>query len=101
MAEPIQPQKAKLEDVLNYQPEQYLSPDDLGLIRSTFKDQRVMKVIRKVFLPTIADPEMPVEELTSDMWFANRNWEQVPAEEAKILMVARQEAIKFIMTALV
>lgn len=101
MAEPLKSERANLEDVLNYKPEEYFDADDLNLIRSTFKDTRVLKVLRKIFLPTIADPDMPLEQMGNDMWFAHRNWDQIPNEEAKSLIVARQEAIKYIMNALV
>ncbi len=94
--------KSKLEDVLNYQMQDYISADEMNLIRATFKSPRMMKLLRKIFLPTMADPDLPIEQLGNDMWFAgDRKWDQIPNEEAKSLIVARQEAIKFIMSSLV
>lgn len=88
---------ATLRDVINYEPDTYLTPEDLDIIRSTFKDnKRLLRVLRKIMVPSVGDPELPVEEMGNDAWLAMRDWSQVPADEAKILMVARQEALKFI-----
>jgi hypothetical protein len=90
-------QPSRLQDIINYEPETYLSEDEVALLRSTFKDNpRLIKLLRKLMVPSVGDPELPVEEMGNDTWLAMRDWAQVPAEEAKILMVARQEAIKFI-----
>jgi hypothetical protein len=88
---------ATLSDIINYEPDTYLTPEDLDLIRSTFKDnKRLLRLLRKVMVPSVGNPELPVEEMGNDAWLAMRDWAQVPADEAKILMVARQEALKFI-----
>lgn len=99
----MEQQRATLKQVVGeyYKPEEYLSEDELSLIRSTFSDNRLVKVVRKILLPTIADPELPLEELASDTWLAGRAWAQIPAEEAKIMAVARQDAIEFIMGGLI
>lgn len=94
--------KATLKDVINYAPENYLSDDELALIRSTFNgNEKLFKVLRKVFIPTMADPELPIENLGNDVWFAGRVWSQIPAEEAKILAVARQETLEYIIGGLI
>lgn len=90
-------EKTTLSDIINYDPDTYLSLDELALIRSTFKDNpRLLKVLRKLMVPSVGNPELPVEEMGNDAWIAMRDWSQIPADEAKILMVARQEALKFI-----
>lgn len=89
--------RVTLSDILNYEADTYLNANDIELIRSTFKDNpRLLRVLRKVLLPSIGDPEMPMEELGSDAWMAMREWDQIPADEAKIMMVSRQDALKFI-----
>jgi len=93
---------ATLSDVINYEPETYLTKEDVALVKSTFKDNpRLMKVLRKMLIPSIGDSDLPVEEMANDAWLAMRDWAQIPADEAKILMVARQEAIKFTAGALI
>ena len=88
---------ATLSDIINYEPDTYLTQEDLDLIRSTFRDnKRLLRLLRKVMVPSVGNPELPVEEMGNDAWLAMRDWAQVPADEAKILMVARQEALKFI-----
>ncbi len=88
---------ATLSDIINYEPDTYLTVEDLDIIRSTFKgNKRLMRVLRKIMVPSVGDTELPVEEMGNDAWLAMRDWAQVPADEAKILMVARQEALKFI-----
>jgi hypothetical protein len=90
-------QRASLRDVLNYEPEQYLSADELALIKSTFKDnQKLLNVLRKVMLPTISDPSLPVEEVANDSLLAGVDWQSMPSEHVKAILQGRQEAIKFI-----
>lgn len=92
-----QSQRASLRDVLNYKPEQYITDDELALIRSTFKDNhKLLAVIRKVMLPTISDPDLPVEELANDVLLAGIDWQSMPSEHVKAILQGRQEAIKFI-----
>jgi hypothetical protein len=94
-------EKATLRDVLNYEPEQYLSEDEVALIRSTFKDnRRLIAVLRKVLLPTISDPSLPIEEMAHDAYLAGVDWAAMPADEIKPLILARSEAIKFVAGAL-
>ena len=55
--------KITMEDLLkgNFRP--YISADDIGLIRETFRNnQRLLKVLQKVFLPSAGDSEMSPEE---------------------------------------
>jgi len=100
MAQPGQ--QASLRDVLNYTPEQYFSPSELALIRSTFKNNPgLIKVLRKAFVPTVSDPELPIEEFGSDAFTAGRDYAAIPESEIKSIVVARQEAIKFIMGGLI
>ena len=95
-------ERATLKDVLNYEPEQYLSKEETDLIRNAIKyNPTLLKVLRKVFLPTFKDPELPNEELESDYFNQGRTWAQIPAEEAKILIVARQDAVGLVMNGLV
>lgn len=98
------PQRASLKDVVSqyYQPEKYLTEGEMKLIKQTFRDNPVMmNIIRKILLPTVADPSLPLEELGNDAWMSGRIWSQIPAEEAKILAVARQDAIEFILGGLI
>lgn len=93
--------KAKLQDVLNYTPEQEFSDAELALIKQHFADPKLVNAIRKAMLPTISDPDLPIERLGTDAWFGGTDWRQVPADEAKVLIVARQEAVKFILGGLI
>jgi hypothetical protein len=94
-------QRASLRDVINYDPQQYLTDEEMSLIRSTFQNNyKLISIIRKVMIPTIADPSLPIEEVNSDP-FLNRDWSAMPMEEAKALIVARQDAIKFVIGGLI
>ncbi len=89
--------KASLSDIINYKPEQYLSEEELAIIRSTFRDNpKLMTVLRKIFLPTISDPSLPVEEVSKDALLTNIDWMSMSAEHVKAIMQGRMEAIKFI-----
>lgn len=96
-----QGERATLRDVINYNPQEYISEEEMILIRSTFKNNpRLISIIRKVMVPTIADPTLPIEEINSDP-FLNRDWSAMPMDEAKVLIVARQDAIKFVIGGLI
>lgn len=88
--------------VLNYEPESFFTEEEKALVRSTFKDNpRLLTVLRKYLLPSVGITELPLEEMQNDIWLQGREWAQIPADEAKILMVARQEAIKFVQNGIV
>ena len=91
-----------LNDIINYQPEQYITDDEISLIRSTFKDNdKLIKVLRKVLLPTAFDPELPIEQMKDDAWMAGVDFAQMPVEQVKSLVTARQDVIKFILGGLI
>lgn len=86
-----------LSDVINYAPEQYLTDAEVAIIQSAFKDNHfLMNTLRKVLVPTIYDAQTPIEHFAKDSIDIGRDWAAIPADEAKILFVARQDAIKFI-----
>ena len=95
-------ERATLRELLNYEPDKHLSEDELELIRNTFKyNPKLLPILRKVFLPTVSDAQLPPEEFTKDVFNAGKLWDQLPADEAKILIVARQDAISFVMGGLI
>jgi UPF0288 family protein (methanogenesis marker protein 3) len=90
-------QKTTLRDLINYEAASYINDNDIALIQSTFKDNpRLLRVLRKVLLPSIGDIELPIEEIGKDVWLTLTDWQQVPDDQVKPLVLARQEAIKFI-----
>lgn len=92
--------KASLRDVINYEADTFLSEDEVSLIRNVFADQKVIRVLRKVLLPSVNDPSLPPEEINMDMWL-DRDYSQIPNEQIKSIVLARQEAIKFVMGGIV
>jgi len=94
-----QQQKASLRDVLNYEPEKYISDEEMALVRSLTPQH--LAVIRKMMLPTVADPNLPIEEMGQDAYLTGIDWLTMPAEHAKAVMQGRQEAIKFILGGLI
>jgi hypothetical protein len=95
-------QKTSLRDVINYSPEQYLSEEELAIIRSTFKgNDRLIKILRKIMVPSAADLELPIEEVGSDVWMLDKDFAAIPNEEIKTIVVGRQNAIKYIFGGLI
>lgn len=95
-------QRASLQDLLNYQPETYLSADEISLIQNTFRgNTALLKALRKVLLPSVGDPELPPEEIEKDVWLVGRDYAAIPDGEVKSIVLARQDAIKFVMGALI
>jgi hypothetical protein len=93
---------ASLKDVLPYDPETYLSKDEVDLIRNTFQgNEKLIKVLRKIFLPSAFDPELPIEEIGGDVWMANFDFTQMQSSEIKPLVLGRQDAIKFVIGGLI
>lgn len=92
-----QPSPVKIQDVLNYRIESYITEEDKKIIQNHFKDNpALMRVIRKVFMPTITDASLPIEEMSKDLWFGGMNFAELSQEEAFVRILAKQEAIKFI-----
>ncbi len=94
--------KATLKDILNYDTETYLSQSEVDLIKRTFKNNpELIKVLRKILLPTAFDPELPIEEMQSDAWMVDKDFALMPAEDIKPIVLARQDMIKFILGGLI
>lgn len=86
----------KLEDIVNYQPPQRITDEDLSIIRSTFKDNdKLIMAMRRVLLPSIFDAETPPEFVGTDRWM-DLDFGIMPSEQVKPIVLARQYAIKYI-----
>ena len=95
-------EKSQLKEFLNYQPEEYLTDAEKTLLKQTFyNNDRLLKLLRKLLLPTVTDADLPIEQMGKDVYFTGRDWANIPADEAKILMTARQEAVKFVLGGLI
>ncbi len=95
---------ARLQDVLNYTHEPYLSESEVSYIRSIFagkKGNEIVSILRKIFLPTALDTNLPIEEMSSDIWMVDKDFSQVPSNEVKPLVLARQDAIKMVFGGLI
>ena len=97
-------EKAKLEDVINYKPETYFSDAEVEWIRGMFAGERGrmgLKIMRKVLIPTISDPELPIEEINGDPWLNKTDFSAMPSEHVKAVVQGRQEAMKYCVGALI
>lgn len=93
--------RVSLKDLLNYEPDRYLNDAEVSWIRDTFKENRfALNVLRKCFMPTVLD--LPIERMVEDVWFkGGADYAMLPTNEAKTIITARQDAIKFVMGGLV
>lgn len=95
-------QKATLQDVLNYDADSYLSEDEIDLIRRTFKgNDKLIKVIRKILMPVLEDPDLPIEEMQGDLFLTSIDWATIPSAEVKSIVTARELTAKFILGGLI
>lgn len=95
-------ERATLKDIINYEPETYLTADEISLIQGTFRgNDALFRVLRKVLLPSVGDSSLPIEELNKDMWLIGRDYAQIPDAEIKSVVLARQDAIQFVLGALI
>ncbi len=60
----------------------------------------MINILRKIFIPTISDLALPVEELGKDAWL-NMEWSNMSVNEIKALVVGRQLAIKYVINGLI
>lgn len=98
------PQAARLEDIISYTPETHFTDDEIALIRSSFngpQGTRLLKVIRKALLPTISDPELPLEEFAKDMFMSAVDFRQMQESEVKPTVMGLQLTAKLIAGALI
>jgi hypothetical protein len=96
-------EKAQLDDIIQYTPETYFSDEELELIRAHFngpQGAKLLKVVRKALLPTISDPDLPVEEMAKDMFMSAVDFRQVQDSEAKPIAMGLQLSAKIIAGAL-
>lgn len=92
-----EPSPVRIQDVLNYKIETYITDEDRQLIKEHFKDNpALLRVVRKVFMPTLSDPSLPVEEMSKDLWFSGIDFATLSKDEAFVRILAKQEAIKFV-----
>ena len=96
MEQPNDEARVSLTDLLNYEPENYLNDGEVKWIKDTFKGNRMaLNILRKILLPTALD--LPIELLVQDSWFkGGADYSMLPEKEAKSIICARQDAIKFI-----
>ena len=100
MAEQKQPTSFK--EMIGYEPEAYFTDKEIALAKSTFKNnEALIKLLRKVLLPTAFDPELPIEQLKDDAWMGSLDFESMAVNEVKGIVAGRQNAIKFILGGLV
>ena len=87
---------------VNYTPPMLFSKEETKLLKTTFGGEKneVLRLIREVFLPSLLDPKVPVEFGANDMWM-DIDFRGIPADEAKIIALARQDTIKWIIGSLV
>lgn len=91
-----------ISEVLGDAFETYLSVEDAELIHTAFSgNPRLLRVLQKIFIPTIQDPEMPPESMAEDFWMSGKQWDNIPADETKALVVARQDTIRHILGGLI
>jgi len=85
--------KNNLEKMLGYKFPERITEADKTLIKNTFNgNEDIWPVLKKVFLPSAIDPNMPIEfqpDLLTEIDFAS-----LSAEEAKTVVLARQYMIK-------
>lgn len=91
-----------LDELLPYVPDMYLKPDEVKELQTVFKgNERLIKILRKLFLPSALDPELPIEEMMGDAWMVDKDFSQMQVAEIKTIVLARQDAIKFILGGLI
>lgn len=95
---------ASIEDIISYTPETYFSEDELTLLRAHFngpEGAKLLRIIRKVMLPTVSDPALPIEELGKDIFLGGIDIKQLPEGEVKPTLLGLQYMVKAVMGGLI
>ena len=89
-------------DKLNYTPPLLFSKEEVAQLRATFggQDNVNMDLLRRIFLPSLFDKDVPVEYGANDMWM-DRDFASIPQEEVKAIVLARQEVVKWVAGSLI
>lgn len=105
MAEkPTQDEMASIEEIVGYKPETYLSDEEIEIIRTVFAGRQgaiLMHILRKVLMPTVLDPDLPIEEMGKDMWLNQIDFKTLSADEAKAISMGLQMTTKAIFGSLI
>ncbi len=99
-----QDKKATIKDLVGYTPETYLSDDEIAIIQAVFNGpngNKILKIIRKVMIPSISDPELPIEEMGKDIFMGTIDFKQIPDSEVKQTVLGLQMAAKAVMGAII
>ncbi len=89
-------ERPTLKELLNYEPDQYITDAEVEMIRNTCKPEFI-RLLRKVLIPTVFDGDIPIENQGLDVYMQGFKWESIAAEHALPLILARQDVIKFIL----
>ncbi len=82
---PNQGQPARLQDVINYKPDEYFTEAELRLAQTLTSAH--FKLLRKALIPTITDSDLPIEQFADDAFHAGMEYAQIPNEEVKSIVV--------------
>ena len=100
----MEQQQVKLEDILAYTPDTYFSDDDLTFLRGRFngpEGSRLLRLIRKIMLPTVSDPELPIEEIGKDIFMSAIDFKSMPEDQVKPVVMGLQLTVKAVMGGLI
>lgn len=81
---------------LAYKAPERITEEEKELVRNAFKDERVLDILKKIFMPSYADESNPFEFSGADAFLMGRDWSTIPVDEAKALIVARQDTINWL-----
>ena len=92
----------ELKDIINYTPKTYITKEELNWVKSTFggEDNKGLMIIRKFLLPSLRDPELPVEEMDKDIWM-KFDFLSMSVNEVKDIAASIQVATKLVAGALI
>jgi hypothetical protein len=88
--------KEEIENTLGYSLPLRITEEEKELIRHTFKgNDELFKLLKKMFLPSATNPETPIEYVDTDLMM-DINWADVPNEQVKSIVLAKQYAIRMV-----
>lgn len=96
--------KASIEDIVGYKAETYLTEKEIKIIQSVFNGTQgkdILKIIRKIMMPSSLDPELPIEEMGKDMFMSKVDFVQLSVEESKAISMGLQLTTKIVFGGLI
>ncbi len=101
---PDEGKKVTIDEIVGYKADTYISEKEIKTIQSVFggpQGKEILAILRKIMLPTVLDPNLPIEEMGKDMFMQRVDFTTLSVEESKAISMGLQLTIKTVLGGLI